>query len=498
MYKLNRILLIALFLFKQAFSFAQNCNCSISQVENNTVAPCALLIGKVDTVTNAIGLRNAIIQANADKGNHTILIADGTYQIASTSWFPYITGSNIVFRSLSGKRDAVILTGEGMKNVSPKVESGFYIVGNNVTIADLTIKEVGNHGIACEGDSLFVHNVKIQNTFEQMIKGTGAGDGADQGRVQCSLFEYPAGVGPQFYIGGLDIHKGNDWLVNDNVFKNIASPSGSLAEHAVHFWKGSANNIVERNIMVNCDRGIGFGLGSSRSDSGIIRNNMIFNDGEGLFHDVGISLETSPSTKVYNNTIFIEYRNAIEYRFPATTDVIISNNLTNKPINSRDGGKAELSTNITNAKSTWFQDPSIGNLRLISENTEVVDKGVSLAEVVDDIDQIARPQGTKHDIGAHEFEQGVGINRQGLISKYFQVFPNPAKSKLVIKSRTNSNFNAEMSNFLNQKIASFKKESTTSELVIDVGRWQAGIYVLRITSQDSTSESHRIIVSKRD
>lgn len=166
-----------------------------------------------------------------------------------------------------------------------------------------------------------------------MLKGTSAGDGADNGKVQCSLFEYTAGVGPQFYIGGLDIHKGNDWIVRDNIFKNIASPSGSTAEHAIHFWKQCADNIIERNIIINCDRGIGFGLGNDVNNGnlgGIIRNNMIYNNGLGIFNDVGIGLEYSPNTKVYNNTIYIAYQNAIEYRWGATTNVNIANNLTNR------------------------------------------------------------------------------------------------------------------------------------------------------------------------
>jgi len=158
-------------------------------------------------------------------------------------------------------------------------------------------------------------------------------------------------VGPQFYIGGLDIHEGSNWIVNDNVFKNIASPSGSLAEHAVHFWDFSANNSVERNIIINCDRGIGFGLGTSPNIGGINRNNTLYNDGSGLFNDVGISLETSPGTKVYNNTIYIDYPNAIEYRYTSTNNVEITNNLCNKLITSRNGDQATLTTNLTTAQS---------------------------------------------------------------------------------------------------------------------------------------------------
>ncbi len=383
---------------------AQDCNCKVTQVENNTVEPCDKIIGEVVMVSSTSELRTAIIQANDAGGNRTILIADGTYQIATTSWYPYITANDMVFRSLSGNRDAVILTGTGMKDVAPITVNGFYCFGNNITIADLTIKDVGNHAIATEGDNLFVHNVKIQNTFEQMIKGTTGGDGADNAIIQCSLLEYPAGIGPQFYIGGLDIHEGDNWIVRDNIFKNITSPSVSLAQHAVHFWNFSSNNIVERNWIINCDRGIGFGLGSLSNEGGIIRNNMIYNDGSSIFHDVGISLETSPNTKVYNNTIFISYPNAIEYRFAETKNVTIKNNLTNQSIRSRDGGQGELLTNYVTAQESWFKNLTTGDLRIQSEIPSVTNQGTSLpTEVTMDIDQTARPQGGAYDIGASEY-----------------------------------------------------------------------------------------------
>ncbi|MFT5512889.1 MAG: hypothetical protein ACI8SE_001288 [Bacteroidia bacterium] len=475
---------------------AQNCRCTISEVENNTVNPCNLIIGSVDTVTSKAELRTAIIETNNVGGNRTILIADGTYQIASTAWFPFITASNVVFRSLSGNRDAVILTGEGMRDVAPLVESGFYIVGNNITIADLTIKELGNHGIAGDGDSLFVHNVKIQNTFEQMIKGVSAKGGADDARIQCSLFEYPSGVGPQYYIGGLDIHRGNNWVVNDNIFKNIASPSGSLAEHAIHFWDSSANNTIERNMIINCDRGIGFGLGNSPNDGGIIRNNMIYNDGSSMFDDVGISLETSTHTKVYNNTVFIEYPNAIEYRFKATAAVDISNNLTNKQIKSRDAGSAILTTNYTSAQSGWFVNASDGNLRLNTKQTEVVDKGTQLSDVSVDIDKTARPQGKLFDIGAHEYEQTNGLTHVEQSTSQITVFPNPAKTTFIIQSATGSIGNITVHNLMNQTIASFEGESSSSSIVVDVRTWQPGVYICHVAMGNRNKQIMKIVVSK--
>jgi hypothetical protein len=477
-----------------SFLISQNCDCLISQVENNTVTPCDYTVGTVVNVTNEAEFISAVNQANNDGGNLTILIADGTYQIASTSWYPYITANNVVFRSLSGNRDAVILTGSGMADVSGS-EIGFNAVGDNITIADLTIKDVGNHAIAVTGNNLYVYNVKIQNTYEQMIKANNAGSDVNNGKVKCSLFEYTAGVGPQWYIGGLDIHRGTNWTVSDNVFKDISSPSQAVAEHAIHFWDSSADNTVERNIIINCDRGIGFGLGTSPNDGGIIRNNMITNDGTGVFSDVGIGLETSPNTKIYNNSIFIEYQNAIEYRFAATNNVEIANNLTNKIIKERNGAAATLSTNNENAVSSWFTNTGTGDLRLASNVSGVVDMGTSLTDVTQDIDQILRPQFLSYDIGAHEYPDLVELESQGERQSEVIVYPSPSKNQVTIRSVSNVISTLAIYNAYGQVIVDFNDVSLINGFSIDVSEWAEGIYYCKITELDNYTETVKFLVS---
>ena len=411
------LLLLSFLLFLLTSLHAQDCGCTVTEVQENTVKSVSDTLGTVYNVSTVSEFKDAISTANSSGGNMTILIEDGTYAVASTSSYPYITASNLIIRSASGNRDAVILTGQGMQDVAPLVEIGLYLVGDNITVADLTIRDVGNHGIAITSDDHFIHNVKIQDTYEQMIKGNSTASPNNNTVVQCCLFEYTAGVGPQFYIGGLDIHAGTNWLVRDNVFYDIASPSQSLAEHAIHFWDNCSDNIIERNIIVGCDRGIGFGLGSSPNSGGIIRNNFIVNDGSQPFNDVGIGLETSPYTEVYNNTIHIAYQNAIEYRFVETTNVLITNNLTNRPITSRNGGAATLTTNVVNAETNWYENASFGDLRLVDEQPTVVDQGTDLAGLVnEDIDQLLRPQGVAFDIGGHEFFKLTDADGDGFYS----------------------------------------------------------------------------------
>ncbi|MEO6693440.1 MAG: T9SS type A sorting domain-containing protein [Saprospiraceae bacterium] len=460
---------------------SQQCNCTISQVSTNTVTPCRETIGTVIRVKSVQEFQSAINQANTKGGNMSILIEDGIYHVATSASHPYITASKMVIRSASGNRDKVILHGDGMKSVDPNTEVGLNIVGNDVLIADLTIRDVGNHGIQIGGHRIKVYNVRIQNTYQQMIKGASGNPSIDSVIVQCSLFEYTNNSGPNYYIGGIDVHKGNAWIVRDNLFKNIISPSGSVAEHAIHFWNNSANTLVERNQIINCDRGIGFGLGTSPHKGGIIRNNMIYNNGNGTFNDVGIGLESSPDTKVYNNTIFIAYNSAIEYRFNSTTNVQIINNLTNKVIKSRDGGIATLTTNVINAQSNWFVNTSTGNLRLNSAIPSAYDQGTSLASLlIDDIDQQKRPQGNGIDIGAHEYStltQNSNLDTPIDIS----IFPNPSNGYINFISERKIN-NIEIYNL--QGILKMQQAFSNSSTVLNTNQLHKGIYWAKIFLED--------------
>jgi hypothetical protein len=376
----------------------------------NTCAPLQTTRGEVIHVSNVSELTSAVAKANSEGGNKTILIADGTYNLNNGLW---LSAGNLVIRSASGNRNAVVLKGKGMNG---SVSHVFGVAASNIIIADMTIGDVATHAIQVHGedpynaDNLLVHNVRIVNTNEQMLKGSFRSSkpdyGSDNGIVECSLFEFPSGQASQSYTGGIDVHNGKNWIVRDNIFKGIRSPGGSLAEYAIHFWSNSANTLVERNTIINCDRGIGFGL-DNQHRGGIIRNNMIYNNGKGTYNDVGIGLWHAIGVKVYNNTIYQEqsYPYAIEYRF-SDTKADICNNLTNKAIAQRDGGKATLRNNVINAQKSWFKAPTTGDLHLASKVRAVVDQGKTLSDVIDDIDKETRPRGSGYDIGADEYTKG--------------------------------------------------------------------------------------------
>lgn len=367
------------------------------------------------TVSTTSQLSNAI-NATQSGGDKTILIQPGTYNLNGT--YLRIAADGVTVRGLGKTRGAVILDG------NYKTTEVFQIVASNVTIQNLTIKHVYHHPIHVIGsDSRAISNTLIDNVHiidpgQQAIKINPSGSknySVNNGVIKNSLIELTdtgrqkvVQINGSCYTGGIDAHFSKDWRIHDNHINGFWCASG-LSEHGIHFWSNSSGTLVERNLITDCDRGIGFGLGSSGHNGGIIRNNMIYHGENHGYSDVGIGLESASKISVYNNTIFHEhpYPNGIEYRFSASKDNFIANNLTNKAIVSRDGGTATVSNNVKRAISTWFKDPSRGDLHLSREIPGVIDSGIAIDGLSDDFDKQPRSSGTQIDIGADEFNEVV-------------------------------------------------------------------------------------------
>ncbi len=338
-----------------------------------------------------------------------IVVSPGTYTLNTTSLS--VDAPNVTVRGSTGDRDDIVIRGDAM-TAGSTIKSIFYFpqgaYGQNATIKDLTVGRVGWHAIFFNGDGsgngTTIDNVRIYDTYEQMIKGAVSGGVGTSGvTVENSLFEYTSGQSPQYYTGGIDAHSASGWVIRNNEFRDIQSPSGSVAEHAVHLWSNttfSGSNTVERNKIINCDRGIGIW-----NNTGVttIRNNAIMHDGSGSYPDVGIDIQGSPGQRVLNNTVWIApsgYYAAMEFRGAATTGSVITNNLTNKQIALFDGATGTKTTNVENAQSAWFVNVA-SDLHLASAVASVVNQGTAVSGLIDDFDGDARVN--QPDIGADEF-----------------------------------------------------------------------------------------------
>ncbi len=371
--------------------------------------------GAVAYVSTEPGLQMAISNLAS---NSTILIADGTYNLTQPLNIQH-TAHNVTVRSFSGNRDAVILSGGGMADNGTNLSHIFQVFAPDVTIADLTLRDVYFHLVQIHGESgatrPMLYNLHLVDSGEQFVKGSTAGNPgpySDGGVVACSTIEYTA-YPPSDYTNGVDVLAGAGWVIRDNVFRNIRSPDRSLAGPAVLMWRNSLDTLVERNLFIECDRAIALGLSKPDSNSrdgetiydhqgGIVRNNFIYRAGPG---DVGITLNYARNAEVYNNTVLLNGTfpyGAIEYRFSATS-ADIRYNLTDAPIWQRDGASGTVIGNVTNAQPGWFASAAAGDLHLLPSATAAIDQAASIAAVADDYDRAPRPNGPAPDVGADEY-----------------------------------------------------------------------------------------------
>jgi hypothetical protein len=366
-------------------------------------------------VVSSVGaLQNAVNNANSG-GDANILIASGEYDLSGIAL--QITANGVTVRGQSGNRSAVILDNHYVEAGTSGI---FRILASNVTIADMTLQHAYYHAIHISPGGSNVENVLIDNVHiidpgEQAIKiNPDSRDAAtytvNNGIIRDCMIELTStgrenltNTDYSCYTGGIDAHWAADWIVQDNIIKGFWC-STDLSEHGIHFWNNSSNIIVERNRIIDCDRGIGFGLGLDGNSGGIIRNNMIYHGVDHGFSDVGISVESTPDAQIYNNTIYhVHNYSAIEYRFDTTSNVHIANNLTNRSITRRDDALALVENNVTNAQASWFVSVPSGNLHLATAVAAVVDQGMVITGLTDDFDGGTRPYGSGHDIGADEY-----------------------------------------------------------------------------------------------
>ncbi|HID45718.1 MAG TPA: hypothetical protein EYP34_08190 [Chromatiaceae bacterium] len=382
--------------------------------------------GNIVNVDSVSSLRAAVNNALA---GDDILIADGVYNLNGV--YLRIDVPNITLRSASGNRNAVILDG------NYQTTEIIQIAASNITIADITLREAYYHPIhvmssdTADTRNTLIYNVRIIDPGEQAIKinPTGAGFYPDEGTIACSHIELTNAGRPHIrnncYTGGIDAHQAEDWVIRDNRIEGFWCESG-LSEHGIHLWRGSRGTLVERNVLNNNARGIGFGLvtsGNARTypDSpcpaaggsyvdhydGIVRNNFVFANEAALFasndgFDCGICIWQACGAKVLNNTVASTAAplSSIEWRFD-NTSVDIRNNIVSHNLRHR-GGSANLENNIEQAPLAMFADGSNGDLHLIPSATIAIDQASVLADVADDIDGELRSAATPPDIGADE------------------------------------------------------------------------------------------------
>lgn len=356
----------------------------------------------------------------------TLMLADGTYDVSAAEYIVFST-PGVTLRSQSGDPSSVVIDG------GYQIGSILNVRADDITVAEMTLQHCRWHPIHVTGGQeaditgTLIYRVNVVDPGEQAIK-INASDGyyADDGTIACStltLTDEGREHVTDCYTGGIDAHLARGWQVRDNRIEGFYCAEG-LSEHAVHFWNSGRDTVVERNHIVDCARGIGFGLGENGNGTsrdygddacpgadfvghygGVIRNNMIFASSAALFQsqsgfDSGVALEQACGTVVAHNTVFSTEPPfvSMEYRF-GNTDVVIANNLTSHRIMERDGGSAELIGNIMDATASDFVDASNGDLHLAPDSS-AIGAAEPRSDVTEDFDGDARD--AMPDVGCDE------------------------------------------------------------------------------------------------
>lgn len=348
------------------------------------------------TVSSEEALRGQVYHAQPGT---TILVAAGTYHMGD---YVHIVSEGITLRGLSGNRGDVILDFGGMESG----HFGILVSGNDVTIADLTVRRAKDHGISIQGaDRPVLYNLHILDTGDQLVKVNPAGNGSEDGLLACSRFEYTT-MAPDEYTNGISAHQAHRWVVRDNEWYRIRTPDNAPVP-TILFWSGSSDTVVERNLLVDCYQGIAFGNASHSSGDhlgGIVRNNMIY---ASMPHDTVLDMVHARDWLVAHNTALLLKPSpglswGMESRYPDSVGTF-AYNLTNMPIwSDRDGARGIQTGNETGAQASWFTDPSGGDLHLRPTARKAIDQADPLPKVSDDYDGDARPSGPASDTGADE------------------------------------------------------------------------------------------------
>ena len=351
----------------------------------------------------------------------SIWLADGVYTLAANQSLEIVT-PGISIRGASGNRDRVVIEG-GYNNVS--------VNADDFLVADVTLRNPRFHNVQVRGEKGVarprIYNVHLIDAGQQFVK-VSTGDGtkgkfADDGLVACSLIEYTThahgtNVSAPSYTNGVDVLAGQGWVIRDNVFRRIRSQNGP-AGPAILLWRNTIGSVVQRNLIVDCWRGIALGLSAPNKHSrggpnvqydhqhGLVENNVILALHEpadaAIENNFALNSRVRHNTVYYNETLKHAVPWAIEYRFPPTT-AIIQNNLTNRPILKRTPSPSQDATlqgNVTHASQAWFRDISAEDFHLLAQ-TPAMDAGVPVPESLEDIDGDKRPTGRAPDAGADE------------------------------------------------------------------------------------------------
>jgi hypothetical protein len=381
---------------------------------NRRVPPLAPPAGQIVSVQTPAELLTA---AEAAAPGTTVLIADGDYRLTR----PLVLNDkkHVTLRGASGDPSKVVLRGQGWDSRDPHDDLIHIGRCDSITLADLTFTDCHSYAVKVEAEhgpqNVQIYHCHFRDIGTRAIKGSAGQDPAVRARsgsVRHCEFSNTK-VPPrdwQFdgdYIAAIDMMALDDWTFADNLFRDIRGHNGG-GRAAIFLWVRTRNVVIERNLIIHCDRGIALGNpGLSTANrpgettvyvsGALVRNNMIAGG-----PDCGIELWHAEGVKILNNSIWRPEQNwARGIRLgTGTTNALVANNLIHGEIRV-EGGDARLQNNLTGRVQELWIAPAAGNLALLpATSASAIDRGLLMPEVVEDI--LHRPRGSAPDLGAWE------------------------------------------------------------------------------------------------
>jgi hypothetical protein len=346
-------------------------------------------------------------------GGDTLYIRAGTYSeamIHGQNGFVFRNGTPGVYTryaAYQGEKPVILPLSDvagvlGFTRDSQYIEiNGLVIDGTHATAADVLLHDGNGYNWA---KNILITNNEIRNG-RQGISGGG------QSQIISNNIHGISGYG--IYTGG----------INGLLARNIFHDNGGYAMHIFQQEPEHAPNgwVIRNNTIYNNGTGYSFGDAAGGAQFRKVQavviargtdiqfyNNLVYNNNAGIYVGMGATNALIANNTVYgNNGIGINISN----EYAGSTGAQVINNISWGNGGSQltnTGTGTQLQNNVTT--DPHVQNAAGGDFHLTSASTDAIDKGMTVAGVLNDFDYGKRPwpSGAAYDVGAFEFGSPPG------------------------------------------------------------------------------------------
>jgi hypothetical protein len=343
----------------------------------------------------------------------TLLLADGVYTIETP--IEVASARNVLLRSESSDPTKVTLRGRGFLVGEPGDDILRLGAVHRFTIAHITFAECRSYAVQVRAErfptEVHIYDCHFRDIGIRAIKGSTDQQGVARGgsirhcHFQNSRVPPAEWLFDGNYITAIDMMSLDGWTIADNTFLAIRGRTGE-GRGAIFIWVRSRNVVIERNLILGCDRGISLGnpsgstnfrAGEPHVTNAVVRNNVLMPG-----PDAAIELWWVTRAQVLHNTLWREDARGRGIRGGSEEwplrDVTVAGNLVHGALELE--GEVEQRDNLTAEVERLLRDSAKGDLRPRVSAEEMPRAAGTRAEVADDY--FGRPRPERPALGAIE------------------------------------------------------------------------------------------------